>query len=396
MANVATTDVRYRWTVLSVSVMAFSSTMLARVVISPLVPDIVDAFNVSKSAMGVALTGMWAAYALLQFPSGVLGEQYGERTVVITALFLTGLGSVALALSPSYIGFVLAAVFLGLGTGLYFSVATSLLTRLVENRGQALGLHSAGGPIAGLFGPIAAVWIAERFGWRAGLLLGAAIAFPTVTLYVRTIRPVEPRRPDTSVRDRVRSERLVEIFSNPSVVFTTGIGVLGYFKWQAWASFFPTFLVEYRSLSSGDASLVFGAVFALSAVGLPIMGRLSDLLSHDSVLVTSFGAAVAGYGCFFWTDDLTGLVAGTVALGLGMSWNGVLTSRYMNAFSADNRSAGFGFVRTISMLLGSLGSVVTGFLADIYGWPTAYGLVVALLCAIIVALVIAVIVDRDL
>jgi len=390
------TGSRYRWMLLSVSVLAFSSTMVARVVISPLVPDIVDAFGVSKSAIGVAFTGMWAAYALLQFPSGLLGERYGERTVVVTALTLTGLGSVGVAMAPSYLGFLLATAFLGFGTGLYFSVATSLLTRLAENRGQALGFHSAGGPIAGVVAPVAAVQVAERFGWRAGLLLGATVAFPTVAIYVRTIRPVEPSRPDTPLRNRLRPAQLRRLFSDPRIVFTTAIAILGYFKWQAWASFFPTFLVEYRGMPPGEASLVYGAVFAISAVGLPLLGRLSDLLSRDGVLVTSFSAAVGGYACFLLVDGVTGLYAGTVAIGLGMSWNGVLTSRFMDAFSATDRSAGFGLVRTIFMLLGSLGSVVTGVLADEFGWPTAYGLVVVLLCVVIVALAVAAVVDRDL
>ena len=202
--------------------------MVARVAISPLVPDMVDAFGVSKSAIGVAFTGMWAAYALLQFPSGLLGERYGERTVVVTALTLTGLGSVGFAMAPSYLGFLFATAFLGFGTGLYFSVATSVLTRLAENRGQPLGLHSAGGPIAGIVAPVAAVQVAERFGWRVGLLLGATVAFPTVLLYVRTIRPAEPSRPDTSLRNRLRPAQLRQLFADTRIVFTTAIAVLGY------------------------------------------------------------------------------------------------------------------------------------------------------------------------
>ncbi|WP_435181387.1 hypothetical protein [Halorussus sp. AFM4] len=37
----------------------------------------------------------------------------------------------------------------------------------------------------------------------------------------------------------------------------------GFFTWQSFASFFPTFLMEYVDVSTADASLIFGAVFAL-------------------------------------------------------------------------------------------------------------------------------------
>ncbi len=45
--------------------------MVARLVLSPLIPAIMNAFNVSKSGVGIVLTGRWGAYALFQFP-GVL------------------------------------------------------------------------------------------------------------------------------------------------------------------------------------------------------------------------------------------------------------------------------------------------------------------------------------
>jgi len=53
----------------------------------------------------------------------------------------------------------------------------------------------------------------------------------------------------------------------------------------------------------------------------------------------------------------------------------------MDIFDQDEQGTGFGVVRTITGVLSSSGSVVTGFLIDTAGWPTAYGLVVALLLA---------------
>jgi predicted MFS family arabinose efflux permease len=59
---------RHSWELLGVTTAAFFVTMVARLAPSPIVPDIIDAFGVSKSAVGIALSGMWAAYALFQFP----------------------------------------------------------------------------------------------------------------------------------------------------------------------------------------------------------------------------------------------------------------------------------------------------------------------------------------
>jgi len=104
---------------------------------SPVVPAIGDAFAVSNSAIGLALTGMWGAYALAQFPSGLLADRYGERRIILVAVGRTAVASGLLAASPTYAVFLIGTVVLGGVAGLHFSVATSLLTRTLPNTGSA-------------------------------------------------------------------------------------------------------------------------------------------------------------------------------------------------------------------------------------------------------------------
>ncbi|MFB6141923.1 MAG: MFS transporter, partial [Halorientalis sp.] len=156
----------YRYTVLVLCTVAFAATMVARLAISPVVPDVVDTFATSNAAVGLALSGMWAAYAVTQFPSGLFGDRYGERRVILVALAGTVLVSALLAFAPSYPFFLAGTVLLGVATGLHYSVATTLITRQFSAVGRAIGLHVAGGPVAGLVAPVAAAAVAARFGWR--------------------------------------------------------------------------------------------------------------------------------------------------------------------------------------------------------------------------------------
>lgn len=68
-------------------------------------------------------------YALTQFPSGILGDRFGERRVILVALGLTAISSLLLAVSFSYEFFVLFAIVFGLGAGLHYTVATTYLTK---------------------------------------------------------------------------------------------------------------------------------------------------------------------------------------------------------------------------------------------------------------------------
>jgi MFS family permease len=51
----------------------------------------------------------------------------------------------------------------------------------------------------------------------------------------------------------------------------------------------------------------------------------------------------------------------------------------MDIFGSLERGKGFGLVRSVNLFLGSAGSVVTGLLADTYGWAAAFGLLIAVL-----------------
>lgn len=66
------------WDLLRVTTAAFFVTMAARLAPSPLVPDVMAAFGVSKGTVGIALTGMWAAYALFQFPGASSPTAWGS------------------------------------------------------------------------------------------------------------------------------------------------------------------------------------------------------------------------------------------------------------------------------------------------------------------------------
>jgi MFS family permease len=349
--------------------------MVARLVISPVVPDITAEFGVSTAAVGLALSGMWAAYALSQFPSGVLADRFGERRVILTAVGVTGLASGLLALSPGYAVFAATTVLLGAGAGLHYSVATSFLARHFDRVGRAIGVHVTGAPLAGLAAPVAAAALAARYGWRAAMLLGAAVAVPVFVLFVSQVRETPPARPDVEMRSRLQVGPLRELLARPEIRLTTAVAVGGAFSWQATASFLPTFLITYHDLPTGEAGGLFSAYFLVHGVAQPVLGSLSDRFGRDGVAAAAFALGSVGYGALILGSGLA-VVAAVGLVGVGMSWGAPVQSRFIDHLDESERAAGFGLVRTVYMLVGSLGSVVVGGLAAVAGWAAAFGLLV--------------------
>jgi len=369
---------RYRHTVLSLCMLAFLVTYFARLAISPVVPLIVDDFAVSNTAIGVALSGMWLAYGLAQFPSGVLADRYGERRVILVAVGGTTVMSVLLALAPVFPAFVLAAVCLGLVAGLHYAVATTLLSRTFDDIGTAFGLHSVGGPLAGLVAPVAAAWVGVRYGWRPAVALAALVGGPVFLLFAWRVRPTEPRRPDQPMRERFALEPLIELLSRPSVLLPLFVAMIGTYVVQGVMSFLPTFLVEFRGYSPSSAAGVFSAFFVVRAVAQVGLGRLSDSVSRDAAIGGAMLAGTVGTAAFVAGPGPLGVAVAVLLAGSGASFFSAIDPRFMDALGDAERGAGFGLVRTVYTVIGSAGSVGVGLAADLFGWGVSFAILAVL------------------
>jgi len=372
--------------ILGACTLAFFATMAARLAISPVVPAVSDAFAVSNGTIGLALSGMWLAYALSQFPSGLLADRYGERTIILVAVGGTAAASVVLAAAPSYPVFLAGAVVLGGVAGLHFSVATSLLTRRLPNTGSAIGIHTAGAPVAGLTIPLAAGAVAGLLGWRAAVALGAVVAVPSALLFGTVVRPARPARPAESVWERLRLRPLVALLSRPPVARTVVLSATGAFVWQATASFLPAFLIEYHGYTAAGAGVLFSLYFAVQGLAQPGLGALSDRVDRYPAAALAVGIGTVSYGTLVVASTLWVVGAAVVGTGLAMSWGAALLPKFMDHLGDRERSAGFGLIRTLYMVIGAAGSVGTGLAADLLGWGWAFAGLAALLGGMLVLL----------
>jgi MFS family permease len=384
----------YRHSVLLLTTLAFATTMIARLAVSPLLPDITTAFSVSTGDVGMALTGMWSAYALSQYPGGVLANAIGEKRVILLAVGLIACSSVLLALAPAFPLFAAATILLGAAAGLPYSATTSLLSKNFDNIGRAIGFYIGGGPVAGLVVPIVATALSARFGWRAATLFTAVVAAPVFLSVTWGIRP-PPVAERESVDSALSLRSMRELLARPGIRYTILLAVGGSFAWQATASFLPTFLVKHRAMTIQSAGVLFSAYFVVHGLTQPMTGWLSDRLGRDRASVITMGSAMIGYCVLLLASGPLGVVGGVALVGLGMSWGAPVQSRFMDQLDGAERTVGFGLVRTVYMTIGSLGSVVVGTLSDVYGWTVAFAVLALIMAVEVVLLTANVVLDLE-
>ncbi len=384
-----------RNTALASTFVANGSQFGARVVISPFVPAIALTYGASKATIGGVLTLMWAVFALVHYPGGVFADRYGPSRVIRIALGLTALGSLLVTTAPTLATFMLGCVILGLGGGAYFPTGHAYLSGLFgdRSRGQALSVHAAAGTVAGVFFPTIATTIAHRFDWRAGIAVGTVAVVLATGVVVLSLRGSSLGSPTIAVRDRLSPSALIGLLTRPAVVTTIALGSVLMYLFQGFVSFYPTFLREYHGIAPQRASLLFSTAFLVVAFGLPLIGRLADRARTERVLLLPFGTMAVAIAIMLSVTAPWSTFLGTGLVGLGLSGGGAIAKRAMAHFDSTTHGTGFGIVRMLYVLLGSLANVVTGTLAQYWGWSYAYGVLGVLSLLAVGLLVLLVTVD---
>ena len=377
---------RYSDTVLVLCTLAFFVTMAGRLAISPVVPDIVDAFDISNAVIGVVLTGMWLTYGIAQYPSGILAERCGERVVILVSIGGTAVVSLALAAAPVFAVFVLATLLIGAVAGLHYSAAINFLDRTRDRVGTAIGVHNAGGTVAGLFTPVAVTWIAVRYGWRPALAAVAIVGIPATLLFVWGIRPVEPKRPEIPIRDRLETGFVLNLLSSPSIGVTLYVAVLSELAWTGAASFLPTVLIEHRGQSTTTAGALFSAYFVVQGFAQIGVGTVSERVGHDNTIIGCMLTGAVGFGLVVAAPTFAVVVLGVGLVGVGMSFGPPVMQRILSNLPDEEQNAGFGLVRTIYMMISSLGPAILGVIADAFDWGVSFGFLAGLLVSVVAVL----------
>jgi MFS family permease len=155
------------------------------------------------------------------------------------------------------------------------------------------------------------------------------------------------------------------------------------FVWQATASFLPTFFVAHHGYSAATAGTLFSGYFLMQGITQPGLGALSDRIGRNAAASLAIGFGIVGYGLLVGGTGMTIAILAVGLTGFSMGWGAALMPKFMDHLDDHERSAGFGLVRTVYMVLGAGGSVVVGFVADFFGWGVAFlgltGLLVGML-----------------
>ncbi|HEY1485027.1 MAG TPA: DHA2 family efflux MFS transporter permease subunit, partial [Micromonosporaceae bacterium] len=319
------------------------------------------------------------AYALVLaaalLPAGLLGDRYGRKRMLIVALALFGLASLACAYCQSVGQLVAARAVLGLGAAFLMPLAMSMLTVLFapEERSRALTIWVTANSIGIPLGPIVGGALLDHFWWGSVFLINVPVVLVSLVAAIVLL-------PSSRSEQRPRIDVVGVLTSSLGLAaLTYGVIRAGDAGWT-----------DATAIASMLAGAVLLAAFAgwqrrlhRKPGGQPLVDVslfASRGFRWGSILATL--ATFAMFGVFFTMPQYFQEITGTNALGTGLRLLPVIGGLLVGSRMADRFTARLGAGRVIGvgylllaagLFLGGRTSIGSG-----YGWVAAWFAVVGL------------------
>lgn len=179
--NQKPTRVRY-WVVVFAVTLAII-TYIDRVALSQAAPSISKELNLSKTQMGMAFSAFILFYALFEIPSGVLGDRFGPRKVLMRIVVWWSFFIAASGRAWSWASLMVIETLFGAGeAGCFPNIAKAFSVWLPQDeRVRAQGIVWLSARWGGAITPVLVFWIFKFVSWRNAFalfgLMGVVWAF---------------------------------------------------------------------------------------------------------------------------------------------------------------------------------------------------------------------------
>ncbi len=362
---------------LAVTALAWAALQLARFAIPPLLPEMRADLGLSLAEAGVALSVFQVVYAVVQYPSGRLSDDWSRATLIAPSFVVLGVGCLMLGGAVGFWTLLAGMAVFGVGKGLYAIPSRALLSDLfVAHRGRALGVFSAGTDLGGILAAGAAVAAIAVASWRVVFAPVAVLLFALLALFVAWNRePYVVRRADLQSVTTLR-----RMLATPRQRWTIVAFVCFYVMVNGVLNFIPEYLRVAKGFPPALASAAYALLFVVGLAVKPTAGAVSDRLPRRTVAVGGLLVAAAALGAILVVESRLAVAVAIVAFAVGYkSEFPVIDAIVLDAAPDADAGADLGAARAFFLGVGSVGPAFVGAVADVLDFTVAFAALAALL-----------------
>ncbi|MFO0780224.1 MAG: MFS transporter [Nitrospira sp.] len=360
----------------TVGIFSFISYNMVRM---PALSLFAESLGASPERIGLIVSVSTLTGVLLKLPSGALSDIYGRRV-------LLKIGVVAFGLPPFLYPFITdvdaltALRFLhGLATAIFAPSALATVAELYrERRGAALGTYTACTQSGSLLGPFLGGYLIHAAGFSTAFITSGIFGCIGMLLFYSLHLDVAvPQRKEQGMAV-VLSEMwkgFAAVAKNRKVLITSVTDAAKMIANGALMAFLPLYGVSV-GLNPGEVGLLFTVQAGTSFFSKPIMGRVSDRVGRQPLIILGLCICAGTFVCI----PFVSLFPILLLLSAGFGFGEAVVSSSSSALVADSSEfkrlgAGMGMQGTIMDIGHACGPLLAGLLIANLSYPMAFAII---------------------
>jgi predicted MFS family arabinose efflux permease len=357
-----------RWLVLAVLFLARTAMGFQFQSVASLSSFVITDLGIDYTQLGLLIGFYLLPGVVIAYPSGLLGQRFGDKRVAVLGMTLMVAGGVLTASSHNYGIFLVGRLISGIGAVLLNVVLTKMVTEWFVGRelGTALALLVSSWPVGIGIALIVLPPLAAAASASTASILTAVAAAIVLALIASiysiptTIEDAPPPNPSPGFGMSPREFGFVSLAGVVWALFNVGYIIL--------ISFGPSLLIA-QGISVKDAGVAISLASWTVIPTIALGGVLVDRLGHATTLMVTSLALLALSIMLMPSTSSFALIAFIGAVG-GLPC-GAMLMLPTEVLSPESRSPGMGIFYTWYYVAMALLTPLAGFVRDFTGNPGA-------------------------
>ena len=348
-----------------------------------LLPILAQAFGLSFAQVGLVRAAHSGAMGLLELPSGMLSERFGQRRLLVFGLLCAGAGYLTVSMAGGFIGVLVGLCVAGCGAAFQHALSSSLVSEAFAGpaRRTALGAYNSSGDTGKLlFSGFLTTLVGAGAAWpqvAAGYGSLAIVAGVGLLILLRAIGVGAPDRAvprQASLRGTDWGIRHRRGFATLAAIVLIDLAVQDAFL------VFVAFLMVHKQVPVGLAGFAVvltlaGGIAGKFGCGL-LAARLGPVCALVAVEIVSAAAILAVLAAPTLVAFCLLPLAGVVLQGSSSITYGTVG----DLVDERRQSRGFALIYTLSSVASIAGPVTFGLISDGLGLEAA---MIAMACTVV-------------
>lgn len=346
-----------------------------RTALTPIYPVISAHFGgVSDAALGSISSFYFLGYVIMQIPSGLLVDRFGQRRVVLPGFAIFGLGTVVVALAAELPMMYAGSVLAGIGCGTFYGVAYSLTAEYVpaEKKSLSTAIVNSGMAVGSGLGLMSSSFLVGKgiIPWQA--LIFATTVLCVVMLFVfLTYIKAKKTAAEQGIEAAPKAKLNIADLFRPQMVAAYVLYFSTMYAYYLIDTWLPNFLETERGFDSGMVGIASSLVFFSAIPGALVFSRLADKMPGRKVtIILALELAAACMLVFsMQATNASLLVVGIVLYGFvgKLAVEPIIISWLSQFASGGSVATMYGVFNFFGMTSSILAPTVTGTISDVTG-----------------------------